>query len=86
MTFSSLHTARGFGIELASARCEYDGDDRSSFCTLFCTLPRQANSFLILSRQTGRVWQVVYQRFTACECTERFNSLLTTGFPLSDRS
>jgi biopolymer transport protein ExbD len=28
MTFASFHTPTGFGIELASARCEYDGDDR----------------------------------------------------------
>jgi biopolymer transport protein ExbD len=28
MTFPSFHTPTGFPIELASARCEYDGDDR----------------------------------------------------------
>jgi len=27
MTFASFHPRTGFGIELASARCEYDGDD-----------------------------------------------------------
>ena len=28
MTFASFHTPTGFYVELASARCEYDGDDR----------------------------------------------------------
>jgi biopolymer transport protein ExbD len=28
MTFPSFHTPTGFYVELASARCEYDGDDR----------------------------------------------------------
>ena len=28
MTFPSFHTSTGFYVELASARCEYDGDDR----------------------------------------------------------
>src|SRR4029077_5138037 len=28
MTFSSFHTPTGFYVELASARCEYDGVDR----------------------------------------------------------
>jgi hypothetical protein len=28
MTVASFHTPTGFRIELASARCEYDGDDR----------------------------------------------------------
>jgi biopolymer transport protein ExbD len=28
MTFASFHTRTGFAIQLAPARCEYDGDDR----------------------------------------------------------
>jgi biopolymer transport protein ExbD len=28
MTFASFHTSTGFDVELASARCEFDGEDR----------------------------------------------------------
>jgi hypothetical protein len=28
MPLSSFHTSTGFGVELASSRCEYDGNDR----------------------------------------------------------
>ena len=71
---ASFRPPTGFYVELASVRCEYDGDDR--LIVLHIT---DAGKLLLNFEQerTGSIWQVACQLFTACDKTARFISLLT---------